>query len=157
MDNNKITCQSGFTLLEVLIALLIFSVGILGVKSMQLTSIKGNSKASRITAASNVAVDHLETFLALDYSDAVLADTDGDGTDQDADNDGIDDDGGNFGLDDLASPDGTADRDGDGVDDVFWNVAVNHSTMDTKTIKVFVEPSGGGQKVSMVLVKADIE
>ena len=124
---------------------------------MQLTSIKGNSKANRITEASNVAVDHLETFLALDYSDAVLADTDGDGTDQDANNDGIDDDGGNFGLDDLASPDGTADRDEDGVDDVFWNVAVNHSTLDTKTIKIFVEPSGGGKKVSMVIVKADIE
>ena len=74
MDNNKITCQSGFTLLEVLIALLIFSVGILGVKSMQLTSIKGNSKANRITAASNVAVDQLETFLALDYSDPALDD-----------------------------------------------------------------------------------
>ena len=127
MDNNKITCQSGFTLLEVLIALLIFSVGILGVKTMQLTSIKGNSKANRITAASNVAVDHLETFLTLDYSDPKLADTDGD-------------------LTPL-----------DGVNDVFLSVSVNHSTMDTKTIKIFVEPIGGGKMVSMVVVKADLK
>ncbi len=130
MDNNKITCQSGFTLLEVLIALLIFSVGILGVKTMQLTSIKGNSKANRITTASNVAVDQLETFLALDYSDPAL------------------------------DPSDHVDSDVDGVKEVSWNVAVTHSTnsaIDTKTIKIFVEPLGGGKMVSMVLVKADIE
>ncbi len=119
--------QYGFTLVEFLVALVIFSVGILGVQSMQLTSIKGNSKSNRITEASNVAVDHLETFLTLDYSDPKLADTDGD-------------------LTPL-----------DGVNDVFLSVSVNHSTMDTKTIKIFVEPSGGGKMVSMVMVKADIE
>ncbi len=119
--------QYGFTLVEFLVALVIFSVGILGVQSMQLTSIKGNSKSNRITKASNVAVDHLETFLTLDYSDPKLADTDGD-------------------LTPL-----------DGVNDVFLSVSVNHSTMDTKTIKIFVEPIGGGKMVSMVVVKADLK
>ncbi len=119
--------QYGFTLVEFLVALVIFSVGILGVQSMQLTSIKGNSKSNRITKASNVAVDHLETFLTLDYSDPKLADTDGD-------------------LTPL-----------DGVNDVFLSVSVNHSTIDTKTIKIFVEPIGGGKMVSMVVVKADLK
>jgi len=153
----KIKCQSGFTLLEIVIALFVFSIGILGLSTMQLTSLKGNSKAARITEASNSAADQIETFMILDYTDAELNDDDGDGTDQDADMDGVDDDGGNFGLDDLESPDGQKDRDNDGVDDVFWNVAIDHPTQNTKTIKIFVDPIGGGKVVSMVIIKANIE
>ena len=139
--------QKGFTLIELLIALVIFAVGILGVGAMQLTSIKGNSKGRQISEASNFAADKIEIFMSLSYVDSALDDDDLDGTDQDADGDGVDDDGGNFGLDDLANPDGAEDIDGDGVNDIFWNVAVDHPEPGIKTIKVFVDPPGNGTSV----------
>ena len=153
--------QSGFTLLEVLIALFIFSIGILGVNAMQLTSIQGNSKANRITEASNDAADRIETFLSLGYADPLLVDGDGDGTNQDANDDGIDDNGGNFGLDDATAA--TADGNivfPDGYN-LFWNVAIGEpffnpdpsSKSNTKTIRVIVDPPGTGSNVSMTYIK----
>ena len=149
--------QSGFTLLEVLIALFIFSIGILGVNAMQITSIKGNSTANRITQASNLAADQIEAILSLDYDDVALNDNDTDGTAQDANSDGIDDNGGNFGLDDVtvATADGNAPS-ADGNYQVFWNVAVDQPLPHTKTINFIVDPSGKGRNVSMVYIKADI-
>ena len=149
--------QSGFTLLEVLIALFIFSIGILGVNAMQLTSITGNSKANRITQASNLAADQIETILSLDYDNVALNDNDADGTAQDANSDGTDDNGGNFGLDDVTAA--TADGNAPSVDgnyQIFWNVAVDHPLPHTKTINFIVDPSGRGGNVSMVYIKADI-
>jgi len=147
--------KKGFTLVELLIALVVFAIGILGVATMQTTSIKGNSKGRQISEASNIAADRIEMFLSLDYDDPLLADVDGNGTGQDNNNDGVDDDGGNFGLDDnLANSDGQDDSDGDGVNDVFWNVAVDHPVDETKTIKIFVEPPGNRSKVVMEIVKA---
>ena len=169
MKIRQTTNESGFTLIELLIALVIFAVGILGVGAMQITSIKGNSKGRLISEASNLAADRIEMLLSLDYDHPALIDDDdgkdetdadsdtngGDGTNQDADNDGTDDNGGNFGLDDLTNPDGAADSDGDGVNDIFWNIAVDHPEQNTKTIKVTVYPSGTGRNVSMLIVKVD--
>jgi prepilin-type N-terminal cleavage/methylation domain-containing protein len=157
--------QNGFTLVELLIALFIFAVGVLGVATMQITSIKGNSKGRLISEASNVAADRIEMFMSLAYNNSALDDDDGDGvvdgnengTNQDADGDGIDDDGGNFGLNDLTNPDGAADSDGDGVNDVFWNIAVDHPEPNTKTINVFVFPPGNRTRfVEMSIVKAKV-
>ncbi|WP_321370656.1 prepilin-type N-terminal cleavage/methylation domain-containing protein [uncultured Desulfuromusa sp.] len=152
------TCenQNGFTLVELLIALTIFAVGILGVASMQLTSITGNGKANRVTEASTLVADQIETFLSLDYDDAALDDTDADGTNQDADSDGDDDDGGNFGLDDVtvASADGNA-MSIDGNYQLFWNIAVDFPAAGMKTVNVIVDPPGAGRNVSMSIVKVD--
>lgn len=89
----------GFTLTEVMIALAVFTIGILAVNAMQTASIKGNSKARKITEAGNLATDRIENIISLDYNATALDDADGDGTDQDADLDGLDDGGSNFGLD----------------------------------------------------------
>ena len=148
--------QTGFTLIELLIALVIFAVGILGVATMQTTSIKGNSKSRQISEASNVAADRIERMLSLDYSNPAFNDTDGNGTSQDADSNGVDDDGGNFGLDDgLAASDGQDDSDADGVDDIYWNIAVDYPVPNTKTIKVFVIPPSSAKTVEMTYIKAD--
>ena len=104
----QIINKKGFTLVEIMIALTIFSMGILGVAVMQISAIKGNASSSRLTTASAVAQGRMEELLALNYTDPLLSDTnrsmtadgtDADGTDQDQNNDGIDDNGGNFGLD----------------------------------------------------------
>ena len=150
--------QKGFTILELLIALVVFAVGILGVGAMQLSSIQGNSKGNHISEASIVAADRIERFLSLDYADSDLDDSngDGDGPSQDLNGDGIDDNGGNFGLDELTAPDGTDDWDGDGVNDIFWNVAVDYPQRGVKTVKIFVDPPGGGKKVEMTILKSNL-
>jgi len=52
--------REGFTLLEVLIAVTIFAIGILAVASMQLTSIQGNAFGNEMTTATFLA----QAFLA---------------------------------------------------------------------------------------------
>ena len=49
------TNVKGFTLIEVLIGMVIFSVGILAVAALQVSSTKGNSSARRITEATALA------------------------------------------------------------------------------------------------------
>lgn len=140
--------QQGFTLIEILIAITIFAIGILAVASMQISSINGNADAQRITDASTIAQDQLEALMALDYSDPLLNDDDNDGTNQDADDDGIDDDGGNFGLDDTVNPDGSAQSQigASNLYDVFWNIAVDEPATGNKTIRIIVTNRQGGQR-----------
>jgi len=52
--------QSGFTLLEVLIALLVFSIGLLGLAGLQLTGLKNNHSAQQRTEATVHAYDILD-------------------------------------------------------------------------------------------------
>lgn len=144
--------ESGFTLLEVLIALVIFAVGILGVASMQISSIQGNSHGRQVSEASSVISDRIETLMTLDYDDPLLADADGDGTNQDLNGDGLDDDDGNYGLDDLVSPDNGPAVVGDYT--IWWNIAVDYPLRDTKTIRVIVDPPGRAQSFSIDMVKA---
>ncbi|UCF83669.1 MAG: prepilin-type N-terminal cleavage/methylation domain-containing protein [Desulfobacteraceae bacterium] len=66
--------ESGFTLLEVIVAISILTFGLLAVASMQTTAIRGNYNASHITEATTFAQDTLEELLALRFTDAALAD-----------------------------------------------------------------------------------
>jgi type IV pilus assembly protein PilV len=56
--------QAGFTLVEALIAVLVLSIGLLGVAGLQLSSLRGNSDAARRSQA---------TFLAYDIADRMRA------------------------------------------------------------------------------------
>ena len=62
----------GFTLIEVLVALAIFSIGILAVASLQIQSVNLNAKARMQTEATNLAVECLERLKMLSYDDADL-------------------------------------------------------------------------------------
>jgi type IV pilus assembly protein PilV len=66
--------DEGFTLIEVLIAISIFSIGLLAVATMQITSIKVNSTAGQITDRITLAQDKLEELMALPYSSPWLED-----------------------------------------------------------------------------------
>lgn len=58
---------SGFTLLEVLIAVMIIGVGFMAAASMQGTSVSGNSRSAYMTAATYLAEDKLEELRNTDY------------------------------------------------------------------------------------------
>ncbi len=50
----------GFTLIEVMVALIVLAVGLLAVAQMQLMAVKGNSYGSKMSVASLLAQDALE-------------------------------------------------------------------------------------------------
>ena len=62
----------GFTLIEVLIVMTIFSTGILAVAAMQTTSTKGNASARRMTEATALAEKQIEDLMQLPYDHADL-------------------------------------------------------------------------------------
>ena len=64
---NVINTSSGFTLLETLIALMVLTIGVLGMMAMQTTAIRSNAKASSMTIASNIASSQIEKFRNTPY------------------------------------------------------------------------------------------
>lgn len=129
--------QKGFTLIEVLIAIALLTIGILGAASMQIASIGGNNHAIRLTTAATWAGDALETLMALEYTDDDLADDSNTGA--------------NAGVTGLNNTD-IAGSMADEVDPqvkpggytVFWNVAENYPLVGCKTIRVLVRRSDKG-------------
>lgn len=64
--------EAGFTLIEVLIALTIFAVGMLAVASMQLSAITVNARANRLTQRTTYAQAKIEELVALPYTNSNL-------------------------------------------------------------------------------------
>jgi len=60
--------QSGFTLLEVLFALAIFSIGLLAVNAMTTMVINSNSKSRHLTTAVHLAQNKLDELTAGSYA-----------------------------------------------------------------------------------------
>ncbi|MGD8991823.1 MAG: type IV pilus modification protein PilV [Desulfobacterales bacterium] len=68
----RLSGSRGFTLIEVLISMAIFAIGILAVTTMQMRSINQNASARLQTEATNLAADWMEQLLALPYDDPWL-------------------------------------------------------------------------------------
>jgi Tfp pilus assembly protein PilV len=68
----KIKNKEGFTLLEVIFAVSILTVGILSVAAMQASSIRGNAFAWGTSEASNTAMGQIEAMMEWPYDDARL-------------------------------------------------------------------------------------
>jgi type IV pilus assembly protein PilV len=64
--------DQGFTLLEVIIAVSIFAVGLLGVAAMQTSAIQGNFSAGRLSEANTLGMDKLEELMGLPFTDPWL-------------------------------------------------------------------------------------
>ncbi|MBW2000622.1 MAG: prepilin-type N-terminal cleavage/methylation domain-containing protein [Deltaproteobacteria bacterium] len=118
--------ETGFTLLEVLVAISVLTVGILAIASMQISSTHGNAFAGRVTEATTWAGDRLETLMSLPYDD-----------------------------DDLSAGNHT-DPDPPSGYGVTWTVADNAVFNNTKTITVTVTWSKYGiqKSVSITHVRA---
>ncbi len=59
--------QSGFTLIEVMIALVILAVGLLALMTMQIVSIRANAFSSEMTYAAMLAQSRLEQIRNMTY------------------------------------------------------------------------------------------
>jgi type IV pilus modification protein PilV len=64
--------EMGFTLIEILFAMVIFAIGFLAIASMQISAGKSNRTASERTFAANIASDHMERLMSLSFDDSNL-------------------------------------------------------------------------------------
>ena len=133
--------RNGFSLLEVVIALAIFSISIIALYALQTRTITQNATASRITTAATWASEKIEDLIALSYNDLKEKSTDKDGV---------------LGLQDstVATADGN-EVSPDGVYTVLWNVAEEKPLPNTKTIRMIVTSKrfGTGSKVELEYIK----
>jgi type IV pilus assembly protein PilV len=146
----------GFTLIEIMIAMVIFVVGLLSVAAMQTSATKGNNTANRSTRAFTWCSDRMEVLMTLPYTDANLVGAPDPGTlytpAQTAD--GIDND-----------YDGQIDEAGEGgAVTITWNVIDNDGVAgappppdNTKSIAVTVTwrtPMGKQKSLTLNTVRA---
>lgn len=140
----------GFTLVEVIIAIGVFSIGVFATLMLQTTFIKGNANSQRIGDATNWGADRMEMLLSMPYdSHNNGRDDDGDGDTDEADEaflDGAGTDDGVAGLDNSPAkrsgdPDDVPDNSvvsPNGQYTVYWNVAQDYPETDMKTVRVIV-------------------
>ena len=127
--------EKGFTLLELMIAMVVLAIGILALIQMQVAAMSGNSSANQMTTALTLAQDKIEQLKRLALTDDALTDA-----------------GNNADLTSTASLEhaDTADVNtllnergvttGPGLKRYYrcWNVANDTPTQGAKTVVVFV-------------------
>lgn len=143
---SRCKCQGGFTLVEVLLAMAIFLIGILAVLMMHIKAINSNSGARGITQNYTWAMDKVEELLRLPYDNADLAA--GSHTPA-SDVDFIDN-----------NCNGRIDEDGEtGQILISWTVQDDFPVAHTKSVRVTVTqsvPLVGDKVINVDFIKADI-
>jgi prepilin-type N-terminal cleavage/methylation domain-containing protein len=72
---NHLRNHRGLTLLEILIAMLILSVGLLGIAGLTTGVMRGNAFSSKVTTATTAAEQKIEEMRRIGYSGSAMADT----------------------------------------------------------------------------------
>ena len=68
----KTSSTAGFTLIEVLVALTIFAIGLISLAGMQMTAIQANTSSQNLTAAVALAEGAMEWFQSLRPDDPLF-------------------------------------------------------------------------------------
>ncbi len=142
---NKNKADHGFTVIEVLMAISIFAIGILGVAAM-----KGNASARGVTDIATWAADRVEKLMVLPYDDNGLLP-------------GVY----SIGAGNLTMTTDGIDNDFDGLIDEFgetgpvtigWTIVEDSPVNNTKTLTITVQHNGPyvNKNVSMVRVIPNI-
>lgn len=124
---NTYNNESAFSLIEVMVALVVLSIGVLAVTSMQISSLRGNSRANTVTSVADWTASQIEQLMDLPYDDPLLNDT--------RPLQGL-------GANTVANSDSGAVNSPDGRYTIFWNVAIDIPMENTKTIQVFALDNG---------------
>jgi prepilin-type N-terminal cleavage/methylation domain-containing protein len=118
--------QNGFTLVELMFAIFVFAVGALGVATMQISAMQGNTKGRSITEASTNGTNIYEELFTLPYDYPSLVDIDSNGVA------GLWD-----GTENIpTTPDGSLTK---GKYTIFWNVAQDDFIRECKTVAVHIQ------------------
>jgi type IV pilus assembly protein PilV len=64
--------ESGFTLMELMIALMVIVVGVLAIWSMQMAAVNGNYTSRKITEAAVAGSDRVEKLMLMEYDEGDL-------------------------------------------------------------------------------------
>ena len=72
IDLSKKDNDSGYTLIETMIAIAIFAIGFLAIASLQIAASKTNRAGSDYTQATTIATDRMERLMVLPYDDGDL-------------------------------------------------------------------------------------
>jgi type IV pilus assembly protein PilV len=73
MNRSMMFEKDGFSLIEVLIALIFLAIGLLAIASLQITSVRGNFFSNNLMQATYVAQDQLEYLKNLPFDDPLLS------------------------------------------------------------------------------------
>lgn len=125
--------EDGFTLIEVLVALTIFAVGLLAVAALQTAAVKSNSTAGKLTNLSTLGMDRIEELSALPYLDPWLQAA------------------GNWPGTDSA---GNTHREIIGDYTISWTIINNNPLTNTKNITVTV--TGRGKRAVISFLKPNV-
>ncbi|WP_167496424.1 prepilin-type N-terminal cleavage/methylation domain-containing protein [Desulfopila sp. IMCC35006] len=144
------TDQRGFTLIEVLVSLAIFAIGIIACYAMQARSTGTAGRANSVSTSSTWSTYLQENLMARDYNDPLLENRVGNAAD------------GMIDIDDTAAgtPDGVMHVASDGtvtalntstsaapaatdLYSIYWNVADNRPLAGLKQIRITVVKNGG--------------
>lgn len=128
--------QKGFTLLEVLIAIVLLTVGILAAGLMQVSALGGNSLADRTTHASTLASGAVEEIMNMGYNDPLLEAT--------VNSDLVNPNEASILSSDLEDLDINFPAQQPEGYEVFWQVRDDYPFVDCKTIRVMVRRSDRG-------------
>ncbi len=134
--------EKGFSILEVLIGVSLFAVGLIGVTGLFISTVKGNSLSGNVSDATFLASNILEELMTAPYDPAL-----------DPQNRLLDDGDSPGGLDDNTAATADGSRLGIGRNNkfnVYWNIAVDEPLLNSKQIRIIVEWSVKGQSRQLV-------
>ncbi len=64
----RMQLNGGFTLTEIMIAVVVLGIGFMAAASMQIAAVRANTSANQMTAALNLAQSKMDQLMALEYS-----------------------------------------------------------------------------------------
>jgi len=136
--------NSGYSLLEALVATVVLAIGIMGFAMLQASSIKTNAYSRRVTEATSLIQKKIESLSSLPWNDPAISDTNGNGGNATV----------NYGLNlKGAAADNSINE---GYYTISWNVADNIPFNNTKTIRFIAtwSESEGIKNVTMDYIMA---
>jgi len=71
----RLQSEVGFTMIEILIAMTILAIGILGIGGLASTAIRTSGYSQAMTQANNLAQDRMEAMMSVDFNNLEATDT----------------------------------------------------------------------------------